>query len=135
MAEVPSPEVTQSQDLSGDLRTAPQFDPDATRAPNPSMMGSEMVSAAEFPAAAASRIPDQPRLWGNFQLLQLLGRGGFGEVYRAWDPMLEREVALKLLLPRGLDPEQEFTTILAEARAMARVRHANIVPSLCAARR
>ena len=128
MAEVPSPEVTQSQDLSGDLRAAPQFDPDATRAPNPSMTGSEMVSAGEIPAAAASRIPDQPRLWGSFQLLQLLGRGGFGEVYRAWDPMLEREVALKLLLPRGLDPEQEFTTILAEARAMARVRHANIVP-------
>src|SRR5262249_38063967 len=68
-----------------------------------------------------------PRMWGDFQLLQRLGAGGFGEVYRAWDPVLEREVALKLLLPRGLDPEREYAAIVAEARAIARVRHPNIV--------
>lgn len=65
--------------------------------------------------------------WGQFQLLQRLGAGGFGEVYRAWDPTLEREVALKLLRPRGLKPEEEFAAIVAEARAMARVRHPNTV--------
>ncbi|HEY2861630.1 MAG TPA: protein kinase, partial [Terracidiphilus sp.] len=59
--------------------------------------------------------------------MQRLGRGGFGEVYRAWDPMLEREVALKLLLPRGLDQDQQLAALLAEARAIARVRHPNIV--------
>ncbi|HYA96870.1 MAG TPA: tetratricopeptide repeat protein, partial [Methylomirabilota bacterium] len=55
------------------------------------------------------------------------GMGGFGEVYRAWDLTLEREVALKLLLPRGLKPEEEFASIVSEARAMARVRHPNTV--------
>jgi len=65
--------------------------------------------------------------WGGFQLLQLLGQGSFGEVYRAWDPVLEREVALKLLLPQGLNPDEEFANIVAEARALARVRHPNIV--------
>ncbi len=65
--------------------------------------------------------------WGGFQLLQLLGQGSFGEVYRAWDPVLEREVALKLLLPQGLNPDEEFASIVAEARALARVRHPNIV--------
>ncbi|HXX17134.1 MAG TPA: tetratricopeptide repeat protein, partial [Candidatus Eremiobacteraceae bacterium] len=65
--------------------------------------------------------------WGDFQLLQRLGQGGFGEVYRAWDPMLEREVALKFLLHRGLNPDQEYATIISEARAIARVRHPNIV--------
>ena len=37
--------------------------------------------------------------WGPFEGLQLVGRGSFGEVYRAFDPALQRHVALKLLLP------------------------------------
>jgi serine/threonine protein kinase len=68
-----------------------------------------------------------PKRWGQFQLLQRLGAGGFGEVYRAWDLTLEREVALKLLLPRGLKPEEEYASMVSEARAMARVRHPNTV--------
>ncbi len=70
---------------------------------------------------------EHPKKWGQFQLLQRLDAGGFGEVYRAWDVTLEREVALKLLLPRGLNAEEEYASIVAEARAMARVRHPNTV--------
>lgn len=70
---------------------------------------------------------DAPKKWGQFQLLRRLAAGGFGEVYRAWDLTLEREVALKLLLPRGLTPEDELAAIVAEGRAMARVRHPNTV--------
>jgi serine/threonine protein kinase/tetratricopeptide (TPR) repeat protein len=77
-------------------------------------------------ATSASTI-EAPKKWGQFQLLQRLGVGGFGEVYRAWDLTLEREVALKLLLSRGLKPEEEFASIVSEARAMARVRHPNTV--------
>ncbi|HKD12976.1 MAG TPA: tetratricopeptide repeat protein [Candidatus Angelobacter sp.] len=77
-------------------------------------------------AASSSTIEGLKR-WGQFQLLQRLDAGGFGEVYRAWDLTLEREVALKLLLPRGLEPEEEFASIVSEARAMARVNHPNIV--------
>jgi tetratricopeptide (TPR) repeat protein len=117
MAEVPSPEVTQSQGVSRDA--------DATRAPDPALLAGVQGEAS---GQASGPSQGQLKTWGNFQLLQLLGRGGFGEVYRAWDPVLEREVALKLLLPKGLDPEQEFTAMVAEARAMAKVHHANIVP-------
>ena len=124
MAEVPSPEVTRSQDLSRD--------PEATRAPDPALVAGSANPTSALPGDASAQAATQPlpqlKTWGNFQLLQILGRGGFGEVYRAWDPVLEREVALKLLLPRGLDPEQEFTAIVAEARTMARVHHPNIVP-------
>jgi serine/threonine protein kinase len=67
------------------------------------------------------------RQWGPFELRERVGQGGFGEVYRAWDPTLQREVAVKLLL-RGGAPEQLQESILREARAMARVTHANIVP-------
>src|SRR5580658_7830171 len=68
------------------------------------------------------------RSWGNFQIIQALGQGSFGAVYRAWDPQLQREVAIKLLLPReGIDPEVQYRATLQEARLIARLRHPNIV--------
>lgn len=66
--------------------------------------------------------------WGSLKLIQRVGQGSFGEVYRAFDTTLEREVALKLLLPRGQDKESEAKALLREARALARVRHPNVVP-------
>jgi serine/threonine protein kinase/Tfp pilus assembly protein PilF len=67
------------------------------------------------------------RQWGPFELRQRVGQGGFGEVYHAFDPTLQREVAVKLLL-RGARQEQLQAAILREARAMARITHPNIVP-------
>jgi tetratricopeptide (TPR) repeat protein len=75
-----------------------------------------------------SALPGQLDRWGPFEQLQRVGRGSFGEVYRAFDPTLQRHVALKLLLPRGLDRDAEARSLLKEARAMARVRHPNVVP-------
>ncbi len=75
--------------------------------------------------------PDAPPActsWGSFSLLARVGYGGFGEVYRAWDPHLQREVALKLLLPGAVGGEAEYEAMLREARALASVRHPNIVP-------
>ena len=66
--------------------------------------------------------------WGPLRLIEKVGQGSFGEVYHAFDTTLEREVALKLLLPRGQDPESETQSLLREARAMARIRHPNVVP-------
>ncbi len=56
-----------------------------------------------------------------------MGRGSFGEVYRAFDPTLQRHVALKLLMPSDF-PGLDATAMLDEARAMAKVRHPNVVP-------
>ena len=72
--------------------------------------------------------PAQGAAWGSFTLLARVGHGGFGEVYRAWDPHLQREVALKLLLPGAIAGEAEYEAMLREARAMASVHHPNIVP-------
>jgi tetratricopeptide (TPR) repeat protein len=79
-------------------------------------------------ASAAGPLPGELGRWGPFESLRRVGRGSFGEVYRAFDPTLQRHVALKLLLPRGLDREAESRSLLNEARAMARVRHPNVVP-------
>jgi eukaryotic-like serine/threonine-protein kinase len=76
-------------------------------------------------------IPAEREAWGRFKLLARVGQGGFGEVYRAWDPDLEREVALKLLLPSPTgtgQSDEEYKAMLREARALASVRHPNIVP-------
>jgi tetratricopeptide (TPR) repeat protein len=67
------------------------------------------------------------KAWGEFRLLERVGHGGFGEVYRAWDPRLEREIALKLLLPSSVSGDDEYKALLREARALASVQHPNIV--------
>ncbi|WP_257460396.1 protein kinase domain-containing protein [Archangium lipolyticum] len=65
----------------------------------------------------------------RFQVLESLGGGGMGQVFRAWDSQLRREVALKFLLPRAPsdDEEQLISLLRQEARAVAQLAHANIV--------
>lgn len=63
------------------------------------------------------------RTVGRFELGALLGRGAMGDVYAAFDPALEREVAVKLL---G-DAAPELPELLGEAKAMARLSHPNVI--------
>jgi serine/threonine protein kinase len=63
----------------------------------------------------------------RFEILTRLGAGGMGEVYRARDTRLKREVALKIL-PNGISHESELGARLGqEARAASRLNHPNIV--------
>ena len=63
---------------------------------------------------------------GPYRILSLIGQGGGGVVYRAWDPRLEREVALKVL-PRGGGDPGRAERFVAEARAASALNHPNIV--------
>ena len=64
--------------------------------------------------------------WGKYILRQKVGEGGFGSVYRAWDPDLELEVAIKVLHRRVEDTELR-QALLQEGRALARIKHPNVV--------
>ena len=63
--------------------------------------------------------------WGHLRLLERVGAGAFGEVYRAWDSRLDREVALKLL-PASVRPGEGASPVIEEGRLLARVRHPNV---------
>jgi TolB-like protein/Tfp pilus assembly protein PilF/tRNA A-37 threonylcarbamoyl transferase component Bud32 len=65
--------------------------------------------------------------WGRLILLEKIGEGTSSEVYRAWDPELQREVALKLLRADGSNAEAARWRMLGEARRLARVRHPHVV--------
>jgi serine/threonine-protein kinase len=77
-----------------------------------------------LPAAADTPphlMPDRAR-WGHLDLLNVVGRGSYGMVYRAWDTRLERLVALKLFHGAS-NPD----SVMQEGRMLARVRHENVV--------
>lgn len=67
-----------------------------------------------------------PTQLGDFPIQRLVGRGGFGHVYQAWDSRLSRNVAIKLF---RRDPNEAFAGggLLSEARIAARLRHSGIV--------
>ncbi|MEJ2206179.1 MAG: protein kinase [Gemmatimonadota bacterium] len=72
-------------------------------------------------------LPVSRTVAGHYRLDQLIGRGGMGAVYEAFDLRLERCVAIKFLLGRGLDHEHASRRFRREATAIARIQHPNIV--------
>ena len=80
-------------------------------------------------ATAAAETPDPPwvgRHIGVYHLQSLLGRGGMGEVYRAHDTRLGRDVALKLLPPGFTADAERLARFTREARLLASLNHLNI---------
>jgi uncharacterized protein (TIGR03067 family) len=63
---------------------------------------------------------------GRFELRNVLGSGAFGKVYRAFDPQLGREVALKVPLSSTVESEKERAKFLKEARSAANINHPNV---------
>ena len=79
-------------------------------------------AAGEAPPPA---VDAPPRTVGEFELISRLGRGGMGVVYRAWQPSLGRQVALKCLMGLG-DPKAE-ARFAHEIRAQGSVKHPHLI--------
>ena len=68
-----------------------------------------------------------PMMIRQFELRSVVGSGGMGTVYRAWDTTLERMVAVKLMRKELLTDQNALESFYREARACARLNHTNIV--------
>ena len=82
---------------------------DLQRVESTGSIPSEQQSALQLPPATGR--------WGALECRRKIAGGGFGTVYLAWDPALQREVALKVLRAAGRPH-----TVIQEGRLLARVR-------------
>ncbi|MBW2726945.1 MAG: serine/threonine protein kinase, partial [Deltaproteobacteria bacterium] len=64
--------------------------------------------------------------FGTYEIVARLGAGGIGEVWRAWDPSLEREVALKVLPSEMTADDTARARLLREARMASKLNHPNV---------
>jgi serine/threonine protein kinase len=71
--------------------------------------------------------PDSLGRIGHYEVLEILGKGGFGIVLRAFDETLQRVVALKVLAPALASTSPARKRFLREARSSAQVRHEHVV--------
>ncbi len=92
------------------------------RAPRPSGADAPAEPALETEPSCGDAI-------GRFLILGMLGSGGMGHVYSAYDPQLDRKVAIKLLRAEMLREEvaDAHTRLLREAQAMAKINHPNVL--------
>lgn len=132
------------------LRQAEQAVPPATSAYWSALRELESEPATQLPAARpplsdggpeedervpldflqAAESPEYLGRIGHFDILEVLGKGGMGVVLRAFDPCLQRQVAVKVLNPRLAHNELARKRFCREARAAAAVSHENVVTVL-----
>ncbi len=105
---------------------APDITDEAKASTDPGVIGIALSAASTQPAPSPSSA-QLPAQWGPLRIVEKLGQGGFGEVYRAYDPTLQREVALKLRRPDKQGAGHGSGRFVDEARRLARVRHPNVL--------
>ncbi len=111
---------------------------DATKREGPGMRRMPSVNTRDVDIDSAPGAPEIERLergtaLGRYIVIDVLGEGGMGVVYSAFDPELDRKVAIKLLQarPEGSHGSQSGSTdqqwLMREAQAMARLSHPNVI--------
>jgi serine/threonine protein kinase len=83
-------------------------------------------STIDKPTRSEALGHDLPSKIGNYEIIEVLGQGGFGVVYKVRDCRLDRIVAMKIL-PSSMGKSARHTRFQTEARAVARLQHPNII--------
>jgi eukaryotic-like serine/threonine-protein kinase len=113
----------------GATRDAPQVSFGGSRGPvtrGHGLAGSEPAATTDSLPHSSGEAAEVPERLGRYLVIQQLGAGGMGVVYKAYDPDLDRKVAVKLL--RGQGTEHARGRLLREAQAMAKLSHPGVVP-------
>jgi len=87
----------------------------------------DLAPLATVPCSKCGHPIMMPMMIRQFELRSVVGSGGMGTVYRAWDTTLERMVAVKLMRKELLNDAKALESFYREARACARLNHTNIV--------
>jgi eukaryotic-like serine/threonine-protein kinase len=131
-APPPSPHDQQATDDGQDAAFAPTLPPLPADAANtldalPRRPGGDRIARAVAKAKVANSLfpANEQVTIGRYRLLELVGSGGMGVVWGAWDPKLERRVAIKLV-KAALQAARD--RILLEGQALAKLSHPNVVP-------
>jgi eukaryotic-like serine/threonine-protein kinase len=90
-------------------------------------MASRMTPPTDQSSEMGARPPRRGETLGRFVVLDLVGTGGMGEVYAAYDPVLNRKVAVKLLRLRDAHSTKDEARLLREAQAIAKLSHPNVI--------
>lgn len=121
------PPTMANREMGGQQSTQPDSPPRMSQA-RPSEAASAERGPTPAPQAPAVHASEVPRKLGRFQVRRRLGAGAFGAVYHACDPVLDREIAIKVPHASTLQSETRRARVLTEAKAAAQLRHPNIVP-------
>src|SRR5262249_23249025 len=122
-----TPKKVPSSPPEATLNTTPPAPPPPGWEPLPAAARPPANGNPLDPSAAGSEPPAAVLRVGAYEVLEELGRGGMGVVYRARHRMLGHEVALKMILAGSHAGTEERARFLLEAAAVARLHHAGIV--------
>ena len=106
-------------------RGVPSPSPDLTTAPLPTW--GESHSDGSIVDVSSADVPRPGGTVGRYHLIQLVGRGGMGEVYAAHDPELDRKIAIKIMRADTLPNDVEAQRMMREAQSIAKLSHPNLV--------
>ncbi|WP_224369080.1 serine/threonine-protein kinase [Hyalangium versicolor] len=126
MSKPPSDEdISGSGEEGATLPASPPQRREPERTPSPSAPVTPFATAS----TAAGLVLERGARVERYVILKPVGQGGMGVVYAAYDPELDRKVALKLLRPDKVSPDvsDQAGALLREAQAMARISHPNVI--------